>query len=250
MDQRITAIIVDDEQHAIDVFLDVLTELPEIEVVATVNNVDEAVNSIIQHKPALVFLDVEMPGKNGFELIHEIKDFKTQPCIIFVTAFNEYAIDAIRHTAFDYLLKPVSTLDLKKAIERFKQKRCEEIKQQHFEKLISNLPLGKIKFNTRSGSFFLHPDEIIYVQAEGNYTEIFLADGSAKIVCEYLSLVFEKLPKEFFFRVSRSVLINLKYLTAIDRKKRICKLLNNGQDYSIRISSKLMNSLQNYKAFN
>lgn len=224
MENKIKTILVDDEQNAIDVFRELLSNLPEIGVVATANSVDEAVNQIIEHKPELVFLDVEMPEKNGFELLHEIRDLKTRPTIIFVTAYHQYAIDALRHAAFDYLLKPVSSVDLKKAVERYKGKRYNQIKDEKIEQLMQHINPGKLSFNTRTGTIFIQAKDIFYVQADGNYSRFVLVDGSENLVTMNLSSVFEMLNKDEFIRAGRSVILNLDYLLLTDRKQGFCEL--------------------------
>ena len=243
METEIRTILVDDEQGAIDVFKELLTNVPEIKIVATANSVDKAINEIAKHKPELVFLDVEMPNKDGFDLLHEIRDFKTKPTIIFVTAYNEYAIEALRHAAFDYLLKPVSSVDLQKAVERFKQSRQTKTGNEKISLLLDHINPKKIKFNTRSGSFFIIADEVLYVKADGNYSEIFLTDGSNKTVCMYLNEVHEQLSREQFKRLGRSVLINLNYLSSIDRKSGICTLKYNNENFEIKVSSKYLKEL-------
>ena len=243
METEIRTILVDDEQGAIDVFQELLTAIPEIKIIATANSVDEAINEIVEHKPELAFLDVEMPNKDGFDLLHGIRDYKTKPTIIFVTAYNEYAIEALRHAAFDYLLKPVSSADLQKAIERFKQSRQTKTGNEKISLLLNYINPKKIKFNTRSGSFFIQPDEVLYVKAEGNYSEIFLTDGSSKTVCMYLIDVQEQLNAEQFKRLGRSVLINLNYLSSVDRKTGICTLKYNNETFKIKVSSKYLKEL-------
>ena len=220
--ERIRSVIVDDEPRAIELFCGLLEEHREVEVLAMANNVDEGVQAILDYNPEIVFLDVQMPGKNGFELLHEIKDFDVQPTIIFVTAYDEYAIDAIRHSAFDYLPKPVDPRLLKKAIRRY---QCEKSKlngKENIQQVLKHYSPDKIRFNTRAGSVFLSPNDILYIEAEGNYAEIFLTDNMTHMVSMYLSVVLEKLPQDVFFRISRSTAINLNYLKEIDRKKRIC----------------------------
>lgn len=243
MKEEINAVLVDDEIRATELLKGLLDEFEEINIISSATNVVDAVVTILEHNPDIVFLDVQMPNKNGFELLHEIKDFDVQPTIIFVTAYDEFAIEAIRHSAFDYLTKPVDPRLLKKAIRRF---QCEKSKlngKENIKLVLNHLTPTKIKFNTRSGSIFLSPEDILYVHAEGNYAEIFLTNGNSHMVSMYLAIVHEKLPIDLFFRISRSVLINLNFLKKLDRKKRICSLEVDGKIYGFKMPMKYVRIL-------
>ncbi|MEZ5196509.1 MAG: response regulator [Bacteroidales bacterium] len=112
MNETINVLLVDDEVRATDLFKELLIDFDEVSIVSTAQNVDDAVQAILDHQLDIVFLDVQMPNKNGFELLHEIKDFDVQPTIIFVTAYDDYAISHPSST-FDYLTKPVDPRHLK-----------------------------------------------------------------------------------------------------------------------------------------
>ena len=233
----VNALIVDDEIIAIKVFEQLLSQFQEINILESVQNVDDAVNAIIKHHPDLIFLDVQMPKKNGFDLLHEIKNFEFQPTIIFVTAHDEYAIKAIRYSAFDYLLKPVKLPDLQKSLKRYLFDRKNLNDKQDINSLIKFLLLRKIQFKSRSSSIFVNPNDIIYIEAEGNYSTIFLKNNKSHLVSSYLSEVHEKLPINSFFRINRSIVINMNYLEQIDRKKRICTLECEKKEYKFIISA-------------
>lgn len=245
MNEIVNIIIVDDESRAIDLFKGLLESFEEIKIVATANNVDDAVQAVLDHQPDIVFLDIQMPEKNGFELLHEIKEFDVQPVIIFVTAFDEYAIEAIRHSAFDYLTKPVDPGLLKKAIRRFQSERTRLNGKENIKKVLEYFTPNKIKFSSRSGSIFLSPKEIFYIQAEGNYTEIFLTNNISHMVSMYLAIALEKLPEHMFFRISRSIAINLNYLKHLNRKKKICELEVDGKIHEFKMPVKYIRQLDN-----
>ena len=240
---KINTIIVDDEVRAINLFKSLLIDFDDVNLIASANNVDDGVQLILDHRPDIVFLDIQMPNKNGFELLHEIKDFDVQPTIIFVTAYDEYAIEAIRHSAFDYLTKPVDPRLLKKAIKRY---QCEKSKlngKDNIKLVLNHLTPNKIKFNTRSGSIFLSPQDIFHIEAEGNYAEIFLTNDNSHMVSMYLATVLEKLPDNIFFRISRSEAINLSYLKQLNRKKKICELEVDGKLYEFKMPVKYIRLL-------
>ncbi|MCK4663593.1 MAG: response regulator transcription factor [Bacteroidales bacterium] len=121
--KKITCIIVDDEKEARDRAEDLLKMFKEIRIIAKEGDTDIAIKKIIQQKPDIVFLDIEMPGKNGFDIVNEIKENNISPKFIFVTGHSQYTIKAIRNAAFDYLLKPIDIDDLKETIERYKNSK-------------------------------------------------------------------------------------------------------------------------------
>src|SRR3990170_6826877 len=125
---NINCIIIDDEQEACDRFESLLSKIPGVEVTAKENNPEKGIKEVIKLFPDIVFLDVEMPGKSGFDVVSEIREMKVFPTFIFVTGYNQYAIKAIRNAAFDFLLKPVDIDELKEAINRFKEVQKEKQK--------------------------------------------------------------------------------------------------------------------------
>ena len=240
----IKTLVVDDEKISIKVFEQLLSQFKEIEIIASVQNVDDAVEAIYEHQPDIVFLDVQMPKKNGFDLLAEIKNFEFQPTIIFVTAHDEYAIKAIRHSAFDYLLKPVKLIDLQESFKRYLENRKNFTDKQNINSLIKFLLLRKIQFKTRTNSIFVNPNDIIYIEADGNYAELFLRNNKYYLISSYLSEVHEKLPVNSFFRINRSIVINMDYLEQIDRKKRICRSECENKEYQFKISASHIRKLE------
>jgi len=240
----IKTLVVDDEKISIKVFEQLLSQFKEIEIIASVQNVDDAVEAIYEHQPDIVFLDVQMPKKNGFDLLAEIKNFEFQPTIIFVTAHDEYAIKAIRHSAFDYLLKPVKLIDLQESFKRYLENRKNFTDKQNINSLIKFLLLRKIQFKTRTNSIFVNPNDIIYIEADGNYAKLFLRNNKYYLISSYLSEVHEKLPVNSFFRINRSIVINMDYLEQIDRKKRICRSECENKEYQFKISASHIRKLE------
>jgi len=139
---NINCIIIDDEQEACDRFESLLSKIPGVEVTAKENNPEKGIKEVIKLFPDIVFLDVEMPGKSGFDVVSEIREMKVFPTFIFVTGYNQYAIKAIRNAAFDFLLKPVDIDELKEAINRFNNLQGEKQKNLLPEKLKSEYSLS------------------------------------------------------------------------------------------------------------
>jgi DNA-binding LytR/AlgR family response regulator len=242
--EKIRAIIIDDEPEAITSLKILLEDYDEIEVVGEANGVDDGIAVLLDNRADIVLLDIQMPEKNGFELLHELQKYKLNPAVIFTTAFDQFAIEAIRHSAFDYLLKPIDPMELKKSIRRYQSKHDPNTVMVGIHKLLEMNPNQKLRFATRTGSIFIHPDEIIYIQAEGNYSELFLIGEKRQMVTMYLKDIFDQIPASGFQRLGRSVVINMKYLKKVDRKKRICFLEYKDSQYEIRTPSKYLRELE------
>ena len=236
MKQNRTAIIVDDEQEAIDYLTILMREaFPEIELVDTASNSEEALNSIYRFHPDLVLLDIKIDGRDGFDILKEIQKNNHLPHIIFVTAFNTYAIEAFRVNAIDYLLKPVEKKELQRAVSKF-------IDQTEHESYVANLKsifenhTEKVRFNSRTGFILIDPAEILYCQSDGNYSEIYLADNTRKIVSYNLRNLMSIINNSSFHRISRFHLINEKYLVEVDKSKHSCFLINGKETIELTYS--------------
>ena len=154
------AIIVDDEKEARDILENLLLDEGSVEVVGKISNAAEALKEIINLDPDVVFLDVNMPRINGFDLIKEIRELKLNPQIIFVTGYDHFVMDAIKMQAFDYLLKPIDQDELASTIQRLKLRKKPEEVDEKLNALIRKLDGGRVRFNTRQG-FIVRPTAII-----------------------------------------------------------------------------------------
>lgn len=230
--EKITAIIVDDEPEARDIIASLLSDFSDVEVLSKDESVDQALISIKNLQPEVVFLDIDMPRRNGFELIRELKENNLSPAIIFVTAYNQFAIDAIKHSAFDYLVKPVDIDDLNQSIERFKNEQREDSSLDRIENLLQALQEEKLKFSTRTGFVFINPAEIIYCEADHNYTNLFLSNSEKQTVTLNVGRMEHILPSTKFSKINRSVIINKQYLAEINRKEKKCILKVNDEEIS------------------
>jgi len=209
----ITAIIIDDEKKCISLLEKMIRQsLPDVNILATATQSEEGIKLIRQHEPDLVFLDIEMPKKNGFEVLDATKDIPYE--IIFTTAYNQYAIKAIRFSALDYLLKPVDADELTYAIQRYKSKHVSDTRQQQIEMLFSNLknlsqPFHKISVATLEGVIFINTSDILYCEATGSYTILYLGNGEKLTTSRSLKDFEELLYEHSFFRIHHSYLINI-----------------------------------------
>ena len=225
MNEPITILIVDDEPEARDLLGMLAARLEGVTVAGKAEHVDEAFEMVVQLDPDLILLDIQMPVKTGFELVNMLHERGLDQEYIFVTAYDEYAIDAIKASAFDYLLKPVDPGELEAALDRFRNRREEKLLNERIDQLLGKLGIGKkIKLNTRSGFLVISQDDIVCCTADGNYTKIWLRNGRQEIISSNLGSVEGMLDGDDFFRISRSGIINFKYLVQVDTRRGICKL--------------------------
>lgn len=212
------AIIVDDEEKLVEnlqMMLDKINE--EIICVGTAHNVLEGIKLIHSLKPDVVFLDINMPQHSGFELLDAIgeKDF----IVVFTTAHEEYAIQAIKHRAFDYLLKPIDLDDLKTCVQKIKLEldSKQNKKSENQKSNPSVLKSKTIQIPIKEGSLLLKQEDIIHIQANGSYSIIHCVGGKKHTVTKNLKAMEEILDHELFFRCHNSFIINLNCVKKIFR---------------------------------
>ena len=212
---RFKAIIVDDEKGASQSLSNILiAKCPNVEIVAVADSVSNAIQAIENFKPDIVFLDIRLHNETGFDLLEKIgqHDFE----VIFTTAYDKYAIRAIKFAALDYLLKPIDTNELLAAVSKAETKRKQTSRNDHIPVLLNNRQKENsgqtIGLPTMQGFDFVEINDIIRAESEGNYTTFYLT-GNRKIFVSRLLKEFEELFSDAnFFRVHQSHLVNLKYI--------------------------------------
>jgi len=208
VNHKLTAILVDDERLARNAMKTLLTEVDEIELAGEADNVADAVSLIEKVNPHVVFLDIQMPGESGFDLIERIP---AGVKIIFVTAFDEYALRAFEVNAIDYLMKPVTIARLKSCVARlFEENEQEELPK----KKLNGSDRLFILFNTHY--LFLKVDSILYISSSGDYSELHLTDGKKGLTNKSMQEWENRLPEGTFCRVHRSTIINMDHVVKID----------------------------------
>lgn len=212
----IKAIIIDDEKHCSDNLQWQLQQYcPEVEIAAICMNAEQGLNEIYHQQPQLVFLDVAMPGMGGFEMLEKLKEISFD--IVFTTAFNQYAIRAIRFGALDYLIKPIDKDELRAAVDKVaKHTQGESLKQlaallTHIKKS-NDLSFQKIALPTLHGYELVPINNIMYCEGKSNYTSVYLNNSQQMLISRTLKDIQELLDIQPFFRVHNSFLINLQYV--------------------------------------
>lgn len=220
MNSKITTLIVDDERNNCENLKELLNQYcGELEIVGMAHSASEGIAAILHLKPSLVFLDIQMQGGSGFDLLEQIKpvDFE----VIFVTAFDQYAIRAIRFCAIDYLLKPVDLLELQAAVKRAANKIRQRDPNLAMTTLLANRNTAtddlKIALPTAERILFVLVSEIIRCLGENNYTTVFLKNGTSVLVSKTLKEYEELLADKGFLRVHQSHLINSNYIRSYEK---------------------------------
>ncbi|RTE55535.1 DNA-binding response regulator [Arenibacter aquaticus] len=208
----IEAVLVDDEIKALQSLSWELTNFSdEIKVVASFTDPIEALQYLERNPPDCLFLDIEMPTMDGFQFIQKIKT-KEFPVVI-TTAYNQYAIKALKNEAIDYLLKPIDTDDLNATLAKIKKFNSKNYTAEKLEKILlkfnSDSLQKKITINTDGKLLFLQSEEILFAESDGNYSTLFLSDGQKILLTKKLKEVNQLLPKDTFFRIHNSYIINL-----------------------------------------
>jgi two-component system LytT family response regulator len=213
----IKAVIVDDEPKAIQSLIWELSNFKnEIEFVESCTNPEKALQYLANNTPDCLFLDVQMPTIGGFQFLERLEEINF--AVIITTAYDEYAIKALKHEAIDYLLKPIDSDDLSDAINKIKKHSNRQISASKLESILLNFnskfDKKRITINTDGKLLFLDVDEIIYAESDGNYSTIFLQNQKKIVVTKKLKEVDAILPEHHFFRIHNSYIINLGKIKA------------------------------------
>ena len=237
----IRSVIIDDEQNCIDsLAFDLARHCPEVEIIETCTSPKQGLVTIRKQKPDLVFLDVQMPWMNGFEMLEIIDEINFS--IIFTTAFDQFAAKAFRLSAIDYLLKPIDTNDLKEAVKKVSEKIALKTGAANIDNLLQNInkPENKqrIAFAGRDGYEFIEIESIVFARAEGAYTHVFLNNKRKLVISKTLSDIEEMLPVNQFQRIHHSTLVNISHVTHFYKSDGGYIVLDNGEKLIVSKSKK------------
>lgn len=218
---------IDDERDSLEVMRLLLSRCcKEVELVASLGSVKEGIEAIKEHKPDVVFLDVEMPGKNGFDLLDELKSVPFQ--VIMVTGYEHYALKAIKYSALDYLLKPLDQEELKKAVVKAKNALVDSKNRlNHFRKIAEqdNEEYDSLMVSSATGFKNIKLSDFIYAESQsGSYCVIFLKDGTKEVVAKSLTYYESLLPAKIFYRIHRSHLVNIKEISKFNTSNSTVEL--------------------------
>ncbi|MCE3294614.1 MAG: response regulator transcription factor [Crocinitomicaceae bacterium] len=208
---KIKAVIVDDEVLAIKSLSIMIEEhFKNVEIVGTAGSVNQGIELVEEHKPDLLFLDIEMPSGSGFEVVEKTAYLKYK--LIFTTAYNDYAIKAFKVNAIDYLLKPIDEIELIKAVQKAIDQRSENTSRMDFSKLFSGMEQMRISIPTKEGYDLIDCNDLIRVESDSNYTWFHFQNKNKVLVSKTLKEVEKQLERFNFIRVHNSHLVNRKYI--------------------------------------
>ena len=248
----IKAIIIDDERHSCDALKMLLDKCcPQIVVTAICNSGEEGIKKIGELNPQLIFLDIEMPHLNGFQMLEQLTTINFE--IIFTTSYDQYAITAFKFSALDYLLKPVDREELQKAVQKVSSKITPPVSQQ-LEILLQKInqpamTVQRIALPTMQGLEFVPVDSIISCSSSNNYTEFLLKDKKKLLVSRTLKEVEDMLAEHSFLRVHNSHVVNLNAITRYVKGEGGYLVMTDASSVDVSRSRKelLMQKLQPYK---
>lgn len=202
-------VIIDDEQKAIKSLEWELTHFCKgVDVIKSFTSSTSAISFLKSHEVDCVFLDIEMPELDGFQLLDQFPQRSFE--VVFVTAYDKYAIDAIKKSAIDYLLKPIDSEDLVETIRKVKEKIKLTNSKDFLEESLRSLSDQRISLPIGGKLIFLSAEELVYCESDGNYCKLFLRDGETLFVTKKLKEIHELLPKKQFYRVHNSYVVNLQ----------------------------------------
>ncbi len=231
------SIIIDDEQDSRETLQNyVVKYCPDVSIVAECANIIEAEKALSAHQPDFVFLDIEMPYGNAFDLLDKLKKIDFE--IIFVTAFNQYAVQAFNLSAAHYLQKPVDIDELVQAVDKVKKRLAAHHDINHSKILMDNLSAlntqhQKVVLPLMDGFMVVKLQEIVYCEAQDNFTCFYLTDGQKPLICRKLKFYENTLPQHGFCRVHRSFMINLEYVKRYIKGKGGTVIMTNGKEIQV-----------------
>lgn len=237
-----TAVLIDDEIHCTESLALIMeVSVPEIKVLGKFNDASKALKFLQNNPVDLLFLDIEMPEMNGFELLSKLNRLPFD--VVFVTAYDQYAIKAFTYSAISYLLKPVDGDDLRETIDRWLEKKSKSLslnQLQLMRDLLVNTsnPKTKVALPTNDGLEFLEIQSITRCESESNYTRIYCTDNNRYLICRTLKEVEKILQENGFIRVHHSHLINPQYIRKFIRHDGGFIVMNDGQQISVSRTKK------------
>jgi two-component system LytT family response regulator len=233
----IRCVLIDDESNSLEMMEWLLkTYCPQVKIEAMCNAASKGIEAINKYKPDLVFLDIEMPHMNGFDMLEQFDKLFFD--VVFCTAYDQFAIRAFKYSALNYLLKPVDPEDLKETIRRIEERKSAPSKEQIellFESIKQTVKptAQRIALTTGDGMIFVPTQDILYCQAESNYTSVVLAGSKKILVSKVLKEIDEALSGPDFFRVHNSYLINLNQISKFVRGDGGYVIMTDGATVSI-----------------
>lgn len=236
-------LLLDDEKRAAALLRKLLEDTGAFSEIRWALSAEAGLEAVRKKKPDVIFLDIHMPQKNGFTFLQDLKNLNVQTEIVFVTAFDQYTFQALKHHAFDYLMKPVIREELDACIKALQEKKQGSDFSIRLGRFLEDYQINKkIRFNTRTGFFQVAAKDIVFCKADGNYTHINTGDGE-QLCTLNLGHVQELLPSNGFVRIGRSHIINTHYISEVDRKACEITFEKDGKRASLGLPVRMIREL-------
>lgn len=237
----INAILVDDERHNSEVLSEILKQhCPNVSIAAVCTQITEAEQKINALEPQLLFLDVQMPNGSGFDLLDRLGNKQIE--VIFITAYDSFLLKAIRYSALDYIMKPVSITDLVSAVVRAEERISQKLNNRQLELLLSNIrqpaQTQRIAIPSKDGYIFIPVADMVRLEAQGAYTEIHCKDGKIHITSRNVKEYEEMLPTDMFCRVHHAHLVNLNFIKTYHKGRGGYLEMTNGATIQVSVRRK------------
>jgi len=244
MESKLSALIVDDEEGARKLLKKLLDETHMFHDLRLANSSSSANNELKEFDPDMIFLDIKMPEKDGFGLLTDLSHRNGRPGIVFVTAYEQFALKAIKNQAFDYLLKPVNRKDLKQCVQKYISTRKDSVTiSPQIGSQFNPDKIKRVKVSTRTGTIFINPVNILYCKADGNYT--ILCTSEKQLLCSMnIGKLREMLHESSFIRIGRSLILNMEHITLLDRRQSTVTLTHQGESVTIKIPRNHLKELE------
>ena len=235
----IKVVLIDDEKPALQFLGFLLSKIDDVQILDIIQDSRLAKNRIIELKPDLIFLDIEMPHIDGFELLASFDELPFK--VVFTTAYNQYALKALKMNAFDYLMKPLELSELQDTLEKFRNNEIETTTDQvaHLTRFNVSKMEDTLALSTQKGLIFINTNDIMYLTAHNAYTFVYLEDGQSHLVSKTMA-VFEEVLQDnpLFFRSHKSNIVNLKFIKQYNRGEGGELIMRNGESLVLSRSKK------------
>jgi DNA-binding LytR/AlgR family response regulator len=236
-------VIVDDEPGALSVLSKMVNNFFDYEVIGKFSTTDNLIEDLTRLKPDILFLDIQLGNKSGVDIARDLYYNLFDIKIVFVSAYDKYAIQAFEYNIIDYILKPVSRDRLQKCMQKI-EKSSLNTKENQSELKFNESSL--IRFNTQNGFLLINPKDIVFMEADHVYTKIVMAKGTSYYVAQNIGKILSLIGIGNFLRISRSNVINAQFLREVNRTQKKCLMFDGSSEFDLTISKTGMKALEEY----